>query len=217
MASGSATIVCGASATASVCLARQSSRRRRARHRQEPGSRRRAGRRSPRRLADGDGRHRHAARHLHDREKGSRPSSASICTGTPMTGSGVIAAVMPGRCAAPPAPAMITLRPRALAPRGIVVTGGRACGGPKRPSFQRKRRDVPAPRRRGCMVGQSDCEPMMTPTSAASGTAFDGGLLVMGASPSGPLGKAALIAGRGGAASPATSGRGDAGRLDGGA
>ena len=32
--------------------------------------------------------------------------------GTPSTGSSVIEAVMPGRCAAPPAPAMITFSPR---------------------------------------------------------------------------------------------------------
>ncbi len=31
-------------------------------------------------------------------------------TGTPTTGSGVAAATMPGRCAAPPAPAMMTCR-----------------------------------------------------------------------------------------------------------
>jgi hypothetical protein len=36
------------------------------------------------------------------------PDSAFDSTGTPNTGSGVIAAVMPGKCAAPPAPAMIT-------------------------------------------------------------------------------------------------------------
>ena len=40
------------------------------------------------------------------------PSSARVWTGTPMTGSVVEAAIMPGRCAAPPAPATITLRPR---------------------------------------------------------------------------------------------------------
>ena len=35
--------------------------------------------------------------------------------GTPSTGSGVQAAAMPGRWAAPPAPAMMTLRPRVRA------------------------------------------------------------------------------------------------------
>ena len=40
---------------------------------------------------------------------------AKAPTGTPTTGSGVIEATMPGRCAAPPAPAMITPIPRSLA------------------------------------------------------------------------------------------------------
>ena len=31
--------------------------------------------------------------------------------GTPMTGRGLIEAIIPGRCAAPPAPAIITLIP----------------------------------------------------------------------------------------------------------
>src|SRR5215468_2016094 len=42
----------------------------------------------------------------------SRPLSALLSTGTPKTGSGVSEATMPGRWAAPPAPAMIALRPR---------------------------------------------------------------------------------------------------------
>ncbi len=45
----------------------------------------------------------------------SLPLRALDCTGTPMTGTRVLAAVMPGRCAAPPAPAMMTLRPRSSA------------------------------------------------------------------------------------------------------
>ena len=45
----------------------------------------------------------------------SSPSSCCSGTGTPITGSDVIDAVMPGRCAAPPAPAMITRRPRSAA------------------------------------------------------------------------------------------------------
>ena len=36
------------------------------------------------------------------------PLSARLCTGTPSTGRCVCAATMPGKCAAPPAPAMIT-------------------------------------------------------------------------------------------------------------
>ncbi len=46
----------------------------------------------------------------------SLPSSAWVFIGTPSTGSGVIEAAMPGRCAAPPAPAMITLKPLSRAP-----------------------------------------------------------------------------------------------------
>jgi hypothetical protein len=37
----------------------------------------------------------------------STPDSMRDCTGTPSTGSGVRLATMPGRCAAPPAPAMM--------------------------------------------------------------------------------------------------------------
>ncbi|ENN87345.1 hypothetical protein RHSP_26621 [Rhizobium freirei PRF 81] len=44
------------------------------------------------------------------------PESARDCTGTPKTGSGVMDAAMPGRWAAPPAPAMMTLKPSSLAP-----------------------------------------------------------------------------------------------------
>ena len=44
------------------------------------------------------------------------PDSAFEGTGTPNTGSVVKAAVMPGRCAAPPAPAMMTLNPEVFAP-----------------------------------------------------------------------------------------------------
>jgi len=43
------------------------------------------------------------------------PFKAFDSTGTPSTGSRVIDAHMPGRCAAPPAPAMMTFRPRPTA------------------------------------------------------------------------------------------------------
>jgi hypothetical protein len=45
----------------------------------------------------------------------SMPLSALVSMGTPSTGSAVIEAVMPGRCAAPPAPAMIAFKPRPAA------------------------------------------------------------------------------------------------------
>src|SRR5690606_13278804 len=44
------------------------------------------------------------------------PDNAFDSTGTPNTGSGVSAAAMPGRWAAPPAPAITTLKPRSRAP-----------------------------------------------------------------------------------------------------
>ena len=43
------------------------------------------------------------------------PLKAFDCTGTPITGSGVLLAHIPGKCAAPPAPAMITSNPRSAA------------------------------------------------------------------------------------------------------
>jgi hypothetical protein len=45
----------------------------------------------------------------------SMPFNALDWTGTPRTGSGVFAASMPGRCAAPPAPATMTWMPRSRA------------------------------------------------------------------------------------------------------
>ncbi|GMA20352.1 hypothetical protein GCM10025862_23730 [Arsenicicoccus piscis] len=47
----------------------------------------------------------------------SMPSRYFSGTGTPITGSGVTAASMPGRWAAPPAPAMMTCSPRSEAER----------------------------------------------------------------------------------------------------
>ncbi len=43
------------------------------------------------------------------------PARCLLGTGTPSTGSVVFEASMPGRCAAPPAPAMIARKPRARA------------------------------------------------------------------------------------------------------
>ncbi len=45
----------------------------------------------------------------------SSPSRCLSGTGTPMTGSGVMDAVIPGSAAAPPAPATMTRRPRSTA------------------------------------------------------------------------------------------------------
>src|ERR1700691_4635030 len=94
----------------------------------------------------------------------SMPFSAWLSTGTPSTGSSVLAATIPGRCAAPPAPAMITCNPRASAPDAYstIQAGVRcaettlaSCGTPKRVNVS------PAAR----IVSQSDWLPMMMPTS----------------------------------------------------
>ena len=66
---------------------------------------------------DGDRGHRDTGGHLHDREQGIHTVEVFQGTGTPMTGSGVAEATMPGRCAAPPAPAMMTSMPRPAASR----------------------------------------------------------------------------------------------------
>jgi hypothetical protein len=51
----------------------------------------------------------------------SNPESALVI-GTPITGTTVWAATTPARCAAPPAPAMMTSMPRAMAPDAYSAT-----------------------------------------------------------------------------------------------
>ena len=62
----------------------------------------------------------------------SMPSRYCSGTGTPITGSGVTDASMPGRCAAPPAPAMITRRPRSAADVAVLEHLAAASGAPTR-------------------------------------------------------------------------------------
>ena len=95
----------------------------------------------------------------------SSPFSAALCTGTPITGRTVCAATMPGRCAAPPAPAMITSSPRSAA-------GRRVLGHPRRRAMRRHDRGIRAATPNSVrissacrIVSQSDWLPMMTPTS----------------------------------------------------
>ncbi len=95
----------------------------------------------------------------------STPESIDDCTGTPSTGRWVLAAHMPGRWAAPPAPAMITRRPRASAcsaywkSRSGVRWADTTVTSWGMPSFS----SMSAVWLR---VDQSDLEPMITPTSA---------------------------------------------------
>jgi hypothetical protein len=66
----------------------------------------------------------------------STPFSTALSTGTPRTGSVVWAATMPGRCAAPPAPAMITFSPRASASRAYsAISTGVRCAETTRHSW----------------------------------------------------------------------------------
>src|SRR5258708_22502543 len=95
----------------------------------------------------------------------SRPLKVLVGTGTPSTGTDVLAAVIPGRCAAPPAPAMMALRPRARADAAYsnrrsglrcAETTLTSCARPKAVGVS------PAP----CIVSHSDDEPMTIPTTA---------------------------------------------------
>src|SRR5690606_17525260 len=95
----------------------------------------------------------------------SMPFSALDCTGTPSTGSEVLAATMPGRWAAPPAPAMITFNPRSRAVSAYSNSrSGVRCADTTRHSYGMFR---DSSIETACWrVSQSDFEPMMTPTSA---------------------------------------------------
>ncbi len=59
------------------------------------------------------------------------PDNALLCTGTPKTGKIVCAAHIPGKCAAPPAPAMMTSMP-VLRRFWQIQTANPACDAPKR-------------------------------------------------------------------------------------
>src|SRR6202051_292417 len=93
--------------------------------------------------------------------------------GTPKTGNSVSEAVMPGRCAAPPAPAMMILNPAALAPlakansRSGVRCAETMCFSLVTPSALR----VSAAWR---MVSQSDWLPMMMATGAGMWSILSG-------------------------------------------
>ncbi len=93
----------------------------------------------------------------------SMPLSAFDCTGTPSTGTRVLDAVIPGRCAAPPAPAMIAAKPR-LSAFAVVEQQVRCAMGGNHLHFMRYAELFQQLGGR-LQVSQSDCEPMMMPTS----------------------------------------------------
>ena len=91
------------------------------------------------------------------------PFNAFDSIGTPSTGSSVLAAVMPGRCAAPPAPAMITFNPRSAAVDAYSNSrSGVRCADTTRVSYRTSRSSSVSTVTR--MVSQSERDPMMTPT-----------------------------------------------------
>src|ERR1700687_2687069 len=85
--------------------------------------------------------------------------------GTPNTGSSVSDAVMPGRCAAPPAPAMMILKPAALAPLAKAnIRSGVRCA--ETMCFSQAIPSTPRVSAVWRMVSQSDWLPMMMATGA---------------------------------------------------
>ena len=93
----------------------------------------------------------------------SSPFSAFDFTGTPTTGSVVIEATMPGRCAAPPAPAMMTSMPRDLAVLAYSASrSGVRCADTIRFSYATP--NVSSVSAAADITSQSLTDPMMTPT-----------------------------------------------------
>ena len=101
----------------------------------------------------------------------SSPFSALDCTGTPSTGRSVLLAHMPGRCAAPPAPAINTSNPRPAADAAYsnsksgvrcALTTRHSCGTPSSANCA----DA------CCIVSQSDWLPMIMPTNGATLPSF---------------------------------------------
>ena len=102
------------------------------------------------------------------------PFMALDSTGTPSTGSGVMLAVMPGKWAAPPAPAMMTLKPRPAA----VLAYSTSRSGVRWALTTRVSWAMPNSVRisAACsMVPQSEILPMMMPTRGADLSGAAGG------------------------------------------
>ena len=93
----------------------------------------------------------------------STPERARVCTGTPITGRVVSEATIPGRWAAPPAPAMITLKPRpaAASAKATISRGVRWAESTRTSQATLKRWSISTA---GCMVGRSESLPITTAT-----------------------------------------------------
>src|SRR5688572_621745 len=93
------------------------------------------------------------------------PDSAFDCTGTPSTGRWVSEDTIPGRCAAPPAPATMTLKPSPAAPlANATIRSGVRCAETIRASQATPSLSSTSAAAR--MVGQSDWLPITMATSA---------------------------------------------------
>mmetsp|Transcript_21802 Transcript_21802/g.33121 ORF Transcript_21802/g.33121 Transcript_21802/m.33121 type:complete len:204 (+) Transcript_21802:429-1040(+) len=91
------------------------------------------------------------------------PFSVDVLMGTPTTGRGVMAATIPGRWAAPPAPAMITCKPRPAADLEYFISfSGVRCADTMSTSWGMP--NSLSILTASFIVGRSDWEPMMTPT-----------------------------------------------------
>jgi hypothetical protein len=97
--------------------------------------------------------------------RASCPCNVVAGIGTPSTGTRVLAATIPGRCAAPPAAAMITLRPRASAVVAYSnIQSGVRWAETTRVSYRTSRSSSRA--QVCCMYSKSDL-PMITPMTGA--------------------------------------------------
>src|ERR1041385_755551 len=129
-----------------------------------------------------------------------RPGRWRLGIGTPSTGSVVLAARTPARCAAPPAPAMRQASPREAASLAYwMARSGVRCA-----EITRASQGTPNARSRRtacCMTSQSDLLPITTPTSgsAISDLGSDGGT---GAVHGPPLGQRRLGGGEPGDGDP---------------
>ena len=97
-------------------------------------------------FSDGQRSHRNAAGHLHDGKQRIHALQRLALDGNAQHGHKVLAATMPGKCAAPPAPAMITCKPRASA-LDAYSTIHSACDAPKQSWLHAARRRAPEYRR----------------------------------------------------------------------
>lgn len=95
------------------------------------------------------------------------PSRYFSGTGTPMTGSGLTEASIPGRWAAPPAPAMIARSPRpsACSPYAIISRGIRWA---ETTSTSYATPNSSRALAAASMTGQSESEPITMPTTGAA-------------------------------------------------